>query len=184
VKHAALLLLFLLPACNPAPVAWREVSPADLDTADRERLETARTTVAALGTRLMGELLAAETEGGAKQAIEVCGKVAPEIAREVAGRLGGRIGRTSHRLRNPENAPPDWIADLMAEEPRVYLGPDGEMGVTLPIPTKAMCLTCHGAPEGELLAKIDELYPDDKARGFAEGDLRGQFFVELPASSR
>ena len=40
------------------------------------------------------------------------------------------------------------------------------------------CVTCHGetiAPS--IAAKIDELYPADKATGFREGDLRGAFVV-------
>jgi hypothetical protein len=41
-----------------------------------------------------------------------------------------------------------------------------------------MCLGCHGkniAPEVQ--AKLDELYPEDQATGFSEGDLRGAFVI-------
>ena len=41
-----------------------------------------------------------------------------------------------------------------------------------------LCLGCHGksiAPE--VKAKLAELYPEDKATGFSEGDLRGAFVV-------
>ena len=46
------------------------------------------------------------------------------------------------------------------------------------------CLQCHGkvddlAPEvRDVLAKN---YPQDRATGFAAGDLRGWFWVEVPA---
>jgi hypothetical protein len=46
------------------------------------------------------------------------------------------------------------------------------------IPTGAVCLACHGetiAPP--IAAKINELYPQDQATGFREGDLRGAFVV-------
>ena len=46
------------------------------------------------------------------------------------------------------------------------------------IPTGALCLACHGkvlAPE--VAAQIESLYPEDKATGFSEGDLRGAFVV-------
>ena len=49
------------------------------------------------------------------------------------------------------------------------------------IPTAALCLGCHGehlAPEVD--AKLKELYPNDAARGFKEGDLRGAFTLAKP----
>ena len=44
-----------------------------------------------------------------------------------------------------------------------------------------MCVICHG--EGlsrDVAARIDELYPDDRAIGFEVGDLRGVFWTEFP----
>ena len=44
------------------------------------------------------------------------------------------------------------------------------------IPTAEACLACHGhAVESELAALIDQYYPEDQARGFEVGDLRGAF---------
>ena len=43
---------------------------------------------------------------------------------------------------------------------------------------------CHGPREEiseEVIAKLDEYYPEDAATGFAEGDLRGWIWVEAPA---
>jgi hypothetical protein len=44
------------------------------------------------------------------------------------------------------------------------------------IPTSAVCLECHGATLAsgahDVLA---ELYPEDCATGFSEGDIRGAF---------
>jgi cytochrome c553 len=54
----------------------------------------------------------------------------------------------------------------------------------LPIRLVALCATCHGdattipAPVQERLAA---LYPQDQATGFRDGDLRGWFWVEVPA---
>jgi hypothetical protein len=46
------------------------------------------------------------------------------------------------------------------------------------ITTQPLCLTCHGeAISPEVAAKLSELYPDDRATGFREGDLRGAFVV-------
>ena len=48
------------------------------------------------------------------------------------------------------------------------------------IPTGPLCLKCHGSDLApDLAAKLAELYPEDKAHGFAVGDLRGAFSVKL-----
>ena len=49
------------------------------------------------------------------------------------------------------------------------------------IPTGELCLKCHGAEiEPGVKAKLDELYPNDKARGFKLGDIRGAFTIKQP----
>jgi uncharacterized protein DUF3365 len=46
------------------------------------------------------------------------------------------------------------------------------------ISTKGMCLTCHGDKiPSKVSEKLDELYPEDKARGFKKGDIRGAFSI-------
>ncbi len=45
------------------------------------------------------------------------------------------------------------------------------------IPTGEICLVCHGGAEvkPEVEARLAELYPDDRARGFGPGEMRGVF---------
>ena len=46
------------------------------------------------------------------------------------------------------------------------------------IPTKGLCLTCHGETLAESVkATLAELYPEDKATGFKLGDIRGAFSI-------
>jgi hypothetical protein len=180
-----LLFVLLLVACSGgAKGPWQPVAVKDLGAQDVERFESARAAAQTLGAALMSGLLSAMTEDGPTGAIAVCSELAPKLTAEASKKSeGARFGRTSHRLRNPKNVPPKWVADLMAPEPRVYLGPNGELGVTLPITTKEMCLTCHGPVEAmdpELVEKIARLYPEDQAKEFTEGEVRGQFWVELP----
>lgn len=53
------------------------------------------------------------------------------------------------------------------------------------IPTAALCVKCHGESiEAEVEAKLKELYPNDQARGFKEGDLRGAFTLAAPVPDR
>lgn len=54
----------------------------------------------------------------------------------------------------------------------------------LPIKLKKACLTCHGPADtiaADVKSKLAELYPTDDATGFSEGDLRGWFWIEVPA---
>lgn len=143
----------------------------------------------AMFEQLMGELQGALADGGPGDAIEVCSMRAPEIAAAVANQHGVRIGRTSFKLRNQANLPPDWAEPLVAErvaEATWLAGPDGELAGLLPIRLKAPCVTCHG-PRDELpqpvQAALADLYPADEATGFAPGDLRGWFWVEAPTES-
>ncbi|NNC63672.1 MAG: DUF3365 domain-containing protein, partial [Gammaproteobacteria bacterium] len=108
---------------------------------------------------------------------------------EALSRDGVRVGRASHRLRNPSNAAPDWVAPILdeyANEPSdrtprtVSLGTD-RSGYIEPIVLQPLCLTCHGdnlAPE--VASRIRELYPADRAVGYQAGDLRGVFWAEFP----
>lgn len=123
------------------------------------------------------EALVAGMQEGPATAIETCSNKAPEIAASLS--VDGVImGRSSHKLRNPENAPPDWL-EPVAESVLVDLG-DGRYGYAEPIFIQPLCLTCHGeelAPD--IAARIEALYPDDQATGFREGDFRGVFWVEF-----
>jgi hypothetical protein len=44
-----------------------------------------------------------------------------------------------------------------------------------------MCLNCHGTPgkhiQDATLTKIQQLYPEDRAVNFKEGDLRGLWHI-------
>ena len=135
------------------------------------------------------ELKAALAEGmaeGPEAALAVCRVKAPHIA-EVVGSETLTVGRTSHKLRNPANAPRAWMKPLLEEaaskekaEPRVVDLGSGRLGYVEPIYVGAPCLTCHGEVVGPAVeSKIAELYPEDKARGFAEGDFRGLFWAEF-----
>lgn len=75
-----------------------------------------------------------------------------------------------------------YVADPSDRTPVTTALPDGRSAYVEPILTQPLCLTCHGkvlAPE--VAARIRELYPEDEAVGFEVGDLRGVFWVELPA---
>jgi RND family efflux transporter MFP subunit len=162
------------PQAPPAPAA---VPPA-----------RAAEAVAALRSELLAALTRALVEGPAA-AIDACRVEAPRIAERIAAR-GVAVGRTSHRLRNPQNAPEPWILPLLDElraappEPSTWRSVDlGERGTGYvePIHLQPLCATCHGeAVEPALLERIRALYPSDEAVGFRVGELRGLFWAVVP----
>lgn len=139
--------------------------------------------------KLSGRLMEVMQAEGPVKAIEVCSTEANEIASSVSEQLGVKIGRTSLKLRNPKNQPPEWAKKLFEKkphEPQFANVSKGTTGALLPIKLQTKCLMCHGPVESlvpgvsEQLAK---LYPDDQATGFQEGDLRGWFWVEVPSQT-
>lgn len=135
---------------------------------------------------LLGELSKSIQTNGIANSIEVCKTRAPELAAATGDELGLRIGRTSFLLRNQNNKPPEWaesfVNDRVPTEVNVALN-DG-LGVLLPIRLQEACIKCHGQSDSiakEVAAAIEANYPDDAATGFAVGDMRGYFWIEVPA---
>jgi hypothetical protein len=130
--------------------------------------------------------MAAMAQGGPASAIEVCSKEAAKIAQRVSEEQGVTIGRTSFQLRNASNEAPEWAEQWIRNRetnPQFKELPNGHTAALLPIMLKAQCLACHGPSEQlapDVLQKLNELYPNDQATGFHEGDLRGWFWVEVP----
>lgn len=127
---------------------------------------------------------------GPVHAITACQLQAPEIAKSLSLE-GVVVGRTSNRLRNPANASPEWVSPVLdswlvasaEHEPQIVELADNRLGYVEPILLKPLCLTCHGSNlMPEVTARIDELYPEDRATDFETGDLRGVFWIEFPAS--
>lgn len=127
-------------------------------------------------------------ESGPVEAITACRSEAPMISGELSVD-GVVMGRSSHRLRNPGNAAPDWVApviDSYAFGDNGYAPVGMELagnrwGYVEPILLQPMCLNCHGSElHPDVAARLNELYPNDQATGFSAGDFRGVFWVEFP----
>ncbi|MEN8163902.1 MAG: DUF3365 domain-containing protein [Acidobacteriota bacterium] len=170
-----------------AVAQWTTVTPEAMSETQEAQHELCLAATNAFASEMMGELMAALDSGDPTAGITVCGANAPAIAAHIAADYGVKIGRTSHKLRNPANTPPPWAEQVVADQvgqPTYLAGTNGEFGALLPIRLKAECQMCHGAPENIDVAIQDALaehYPDDAATGFAEGDLRGWFWIEAPA---
>ena len=171
---------------SDASSAWRSVAEKDLTEVQAGQHAVAVAARDALFERLSARLTAVVSKDGPAAAIAVCQSEAPTIAETVGREKNVRIGRTALKLRNPKNQPPEWAASTIAQKPGnpvFFAGPEGKLGTLLPIRLKAQCLTCHGPAETlppPVRAALSERYPSDQAVGFAEGDLRGWFWVEVP----
>jgi hypothetical protein len=128
---------------------------------------------------------------GPDEAVRACSVRAPEIAAEVSA-ASVRVGRTSHKLRNPANAPAPWMGPVLdlyqsrpgLREPVVVALGAGRVGYAEPIFVKPLCVICHGeALAAPVRERIAGLYPEDRATGFRVGDFRGLFWAEFPAGN-
>lgn len=190
--------LFGLTSCRESSEA--EVSQADAADEERDQiLKAGKEAVQDLASTLGARLKKAIAEGGPVEAVKVCQLEAGEMTKSVSGkREGVTVSRTSLKYRNPKNAPDEvdrkilesWEKDLgegkTLPEAKVVLEGDGPARFYKPILLKPLCLNCHG-PEEQLLPELKvvlgNLYPDDKAKGYKVGDLRGAFRVEIERES-
>lgn len=189
VLKGAWLALLALPAWASAAAP---TAPEHIDPALQARAQAA---VADLAGSLRSQLQAALQQGGPVAAIDFCAERAPALAAEVAARHGLRIGRNGVRIRNPDNTPGDWQREALDEFALRFQQPDPALTPWLragasageprlryaqPIRTEAPCLACHGEQIAEpVAAALRKHYPQDRATGFREGSLRGQFWVEI-----
>jgi len=178
------------PEVQVSASEWQMIAPPDMNETQHAQQELILSATNALASEMMGELTAALDSGSAEQAIGVCKTIAPSVAARISEQFGLEIGRTSHRLRNPDNLPPEWAESFVrdvVEEPTYVVGPGGELGALLPIRLKAECQMCHGPVEtidDDVMAAVKTSYPSDQAVGFAEGDLRGWFWIETPPGEK
>lgn len=198
MRTAALLILLLvsltLMGCSrnqsTSSSGWTLVSEATLTPSQIDQKMKAIAARDVLAERLLARVSTVVGTEGPAAAIAVCQSEAPGIAETVSREQGVRIGRTSDRLRNPRNQPPDWAVSPLANrptEPVLLAAPDGRLGVLLPIRLRPQCQLCHGSPDKIPTPVRDALasrYPQDQATGYAEGDLRGWFWVEVPPTGK
>jgi Protein of unknown function (DUF3365) len=144
---------------------------------------------AVLGKNLIGAIKAK----GTKNAVGFCNEKAFHLTDSVAVALNVHIKRVSDKPRNPKNmankSQLDFIKagkQLLAQGQKItpqLQELDGKIVGYYPIVTNAMCLQCHGKPDDQInkatQEKLANLYPKDKAKGYAENELRGIWVIEM-----
>lgn len=165
-----------------------------------ERREAARAAAMTLVRELGGELQQAMESGGPVAAVSVCSERAPAITARISRERGWEVTRVSSRYRNPLLGMPDaWERQTlerfrgrhadgesykgMSRGEVVTEGERTEYRYMQALPTKGVCVACHGPKEAldpGVRATLDERYPHDMATGFAVGDLRGAVSIRQP----
>jgi len=186
--HLAVLVLLL--------VAGHDALAEDLAARERAAREATMSFVKELGGTLKRELASGDPAG----AIRVCSEVAPGIANRISLANGWRVTRVGTRVRNAMLGTPDaWEQRVLAQFAKRagagedYAKMDHSEIVEEPagryfrymkaIGTQPLCLTCHG-DEATIPPKVAEtlaeLYPHDRATGYAPGELRGAVSIKQP----
>lgn len=159
--------------------------------------DEAKALIQQYASSLQAELVSAMKEGGPINAIAVCQEKAPAIETSLSESSDWRIGRTSLKTRNASNKPDAWEKQALEQFESLKAAGQPVKGMSyaevvetdgqktyrymMAIPTQEVCLVCHGSDiDPDLAATIDAAYPEDQARGYSAGDIRGAFTLTKP----
>jgi hypothetical protein len=172
---------------EPKPSYVLANAPAPLRPAAQRAQQAFAKFQSSLIQRMNDEL----ARGGPLSALGVYRDEAARLTANLGREYTMRIGRTSFRLRNPHNVPPQWAAQYVSERfaadaktaPTWVVDMGPTVGVVAPLETREACTLCHGPQDKlppDLLGSIRKYYPGDRATGFTTGQVRGWIWAEVP----
>ncbi|AFH50844.1 Cytochrome c family protein [Ignavibacterium album JCM 16511] len=183
----SVLLLFIFFSCSQKN---RPEITEELKTALRAE---AKSFMETLKSVLIKEI----QTNGIVSAVSVCSDTAQILTDNYGISKGIYIKRVSFKNRNPMNIPDDFESKVlkMFEEQfnKNQLKPESEYTELIeqngvykvrymkPIFVQPECLNCHGSEEQisqKVKEMISKIYPDDKAKGYQMGDLRGAVSIQ------
>lgn len=182
-------IVFVIASCSRQEnkTASSEEDVVKVELTIEKAKEYAMATQKILGKNLMHAL----GTKGADGAIEFCSEKAIVLTDSSANDLKVSIQRVSDKPRNQENhankaelqiiqAYKNQIAEGLKLEPQKFTDTDGAASYSVPILTNAMCLNCHGNEEiaENTAEKLKKLYPEDKATGYSDNELRGLWVIK------
>lgn len=157
-----------------------------------EFIKKAKILAADLKSSLMQNLSKKISSDGVEKAIPFChsnvGPIAKDAAKDRMKEF--EFGRTSHKVRNSANSAQAWanqyLKDFsgkkkgeMKNDQILHTLENGKRVYMEALYVEAKCLLCHGENISKnVSAKINELYPNDKAKGFTLGEFRGFIWVK------
>jgi hypothetical protein len=189
-----LAALMILVGCRK-----QESTENQLTAEQKQQVEALGQAAAAkLMDTLKGELTKA-MQVSLSDAIRVCSSKGLELTDSITAGVENvtAIKRTTFKYRNPKNAPDEWemkalkVFEEAAQKgealPASYLQKVEQNGLTIfryyqPMKVVPLCLNCHGDKNmltEEVSAQLTNLYPEDRATGYKEGDFRGLIRVSV-----
>ncbi len=164
-----------------APLAQAEVNMAELK-------KEAIGIVKKFGGNLKPELKKAIQSGGPAHAILICSEKAPAIAEKLEKDSGWNVKRVSLKARN-QNAKPDaWEKKVLqqfdkrqangesAQKMAFAAVENGQFRFMKAQGVDDICLNCHAVEVStDVEAALKDIYPQDAARGYSLGQIRGAF---------
>ncbi len=167
--------------------------------ADEPWVAEARQVAGSVPPRLVSVLTAEIERSGPAGAIGTCREEAPKLARAATQETGWNVRRVSLRERNPKAVPDEWERSVLEEFDRraaagekpsslehaevVQQQGRAVMRYMRALPVVEMCTACHGSAERispAVRERLAELYPQDKATGYAVGQIRGAMTIGKP----
>ena len=165
------------------------------EESQQQMLKESRQAIQQFAKHLKGELQTAMKKGGPTNAIQICNEKAMDIAADESKKSGVTLSRTSLQIRNPKNEAEAWektvLQQFVERKSKGESLKKMEFSETIDVDgkkqfryMKAMaigqpCLHCHGDKVlPEVSDKLTRLYPDDAARGYKLGDLRGAIVLK------
>jgi hypothetical protein len=172
---------------------------ADTTASNDPWVNEARTVAMSVPPKLMTVLMGEIQKNGYPAAIAVCQSEAPKMAKAASEATGWHIRRVSLGNRNPKAVPDAWERETLTQfEHSQANGAEAakleraelvtENGQTVrrymrALATQDTCLNCHG-PADKLApgvaARLQELYPQDRATGYMLGQVRGAITLRQP----
>ena len=201
------LLLFVFYSCDTVPSKKiLESETKTINNKEKENKEafTQIDSIMNLGNKISQDLIKTlQTElkknmksGGPLAAIAMCNTQATPLEEKIAHKYHVKIKRISQNYRNEKNKPSLHEDQLLSSIDYHYQA-TGELKAFTnmhkvegkeylfyykPMKVKKVCLNCHGDPsimkEG-VVSKLKELYPQDMAVNYKEGDFRGLISIRF-----
>lgn len=163
---------------------------------DDALLADARKVASSVPPKLLEVLNAQIAKEGPASAVALCQDKAPKMAKAASEQTGWAIRRVSLRNRNPKAVPDTWERAALEEFDRraaagespamlekyamVDVAGGKEFRYMKALPVQPVCLACHGASDSltpEVSERLHTLYPQDKAVGYALGQIRGAMTI-------
>lgn len=182
IYFLSLIFLFYLSSCS----SEERKKPGEKDLT--ELRSAAGDFMGKLKTVLVNEM----QNNGVVEAVNVCSDTAQILTEQIGDSKNLFIKRVSDKNRNPNNAPDEFETAVIEKFKQLHaanqidasteyaeiIDSSGKKIIRYmkPIIIQNECLTCHGSKE-YIPDAVNEIiitrYPNDKARGYSPGELRG-----------